>query len=155
MPGTAIKIHINYRFYPLPFEKSTNPQSLFVAKKNVKKAKLKWRCARHGLAPKRVIRERTIVIQFPLCSFNSPDAKRCHAQRSIARCDGCSAIRSKMEQLVIVYNYSYFWVPLTNKTYCHSENLNCQLFKHFWGPSQWVAPRRSRRKCDIAIEERD
>ena len=94
-----------------------------------KKYKLKWRCSRHELT-KGVIREHTIVIQFPLCSFNSPDAKK--MPRALLG-GGRRRLQSgqKWSNWSSEYNYSYFWLQLTNKTYCHSENLNCQLFKHF------------------------
>ena len=94
-----------------------------------KKYKLKWRCSRHELT-KGVIREHTIVIQFPLCSFNSPDAKK--MPRALLG-GGRRWLQSgqKWSNWSSEYNYSYFWLQLTNKTYCHSENLNCQLFKHF------------------------
>ena len=98
-------------------------------KKSFKKSKLRWRCSRHELV-KGVIREHTIVIQFPLCSFNSPDAKK--MPRALLG-GGRRRLQSgqKWSNWSSEYNYSYFWLQLTNKTYCHSENLNCQLFKHF------------------------
>ena len=56
---------------------------------------------------KGVIREHTIVIQFPLCSFNSPDAKKMpRAVRGSG--PAAAAIRSKMEQLVILVQLQLF-----------------------------------------------
>ena len=113
MPGTIIKLQCErselfseFDFFLFSLLLMISLVKLFSQKKSFKKSKLKWRCSRHELA-KGVIREHTIVIQFPLCSFNSPDAKKMpRAVRGSG--PAAAAIRSKMEQLVILVQLQLF-----------------------------------------------